>query len=248
MTTSFSKDLKKFASTNNFDRYKTIAEANEAFKFNTINVPANGLCQLYSFQAAFLIDHGRLFKLEAIKRVILEEFKNLVSYADLSVFLSNEDTYQLRNQSKIVISSAWQDPVDNSLQVNIFNLIKYLEMGIFNASIVDIIPRLLAYGFKCEISIYEYAEGCILFKDKFSPRTFHDQMRIDNSLDADDHSLPNLNILFLKENMHYVALARSKLTDHKLEQLSADSSKSVVSLISKDKFYAEIANNFQTSI
>ena len=245
---SFTKDLKKYVSKNKFDNYETIADAKEYFKFNTINVPANGLCLLYSFQTTFLVDHDRFYKLETIKKRILDEFKNLISFEDLSVFLSNEDSNQFRNQSKIITSSSWQDPVQNSLQINIFNLINYLEAGIFNASIVDIIPRLLAYGFKCIINVYEFANGYLLFKEKFSPRTFNEQMRVDNSLDTDDDALPTINILFLQEQMHYVALTHGKMSDNKLELMKVEKPNSIIALISNDEFYSNIAKNFQASM
>ncbi len=233
-------------------------------KENTINVSSSGFCLLEAFQIGFLADHKRLIKLETIKLTILKEFKKLItlkSYpeARLRELIMTDVVFAYENENKyekntnILTSSSWFDLDLNLIKVNTFKLTDYLENGVFNIDVVDFVPILLAQGFKCELNLFQYDtensegkfdEGVLFHASKFLP-----QERSGESLNGSFLSIPEINLVYLRNQMHYLTKTRVKPIAKIISRLKRENrdAKSIIPTLSKDEFYSKIATNFQKS-
>ena len=151
-------------------------------------------------------------------------------------------------KSNIITSLSVNDPNENSIKVNAFKLIEYLENGDFNIDIVDFVPILLAEGFKCELNLFQYDieidennfqgfdDGFLLHRDKFSPKNTKSP-------------LPVISIIYIRDKMHYVTKISTKPLVKSLKYLTSENlhKKSILESISKDDFYSKIAKYFQKS-
>lgn len=126
---------------------------------------------------------------------------------------------------------------DNSIQIQKFHLIRYLEHKIFDASITDYIPRLLSNAFKSHISVYT-VNG--------------DELKELASFMYEVDKSPRINLLFMHRQRHYMALTNKDIDDRnstifkKLNSQSENSS--LMKQMKKNNFYGDVARLFEASI
>lgn len=221
---------------------------------NIINVPSDGWCLLYSFQMAYLVDYSSEISLNNIRIKILNEFKKLcTSNSNRSSsnyfenFLAEESSqHRLFESSQdetqaLLVKSIYDNLKSKSaIQIQKFHLIRYLENKVFNASITDYIPKLLADAFQCTINIH-IVEDQVLKKLISFECNQQSNSRINNQL----------NILFWPHKRHYMTLTQKQIQDKKLNQFFKSKyckqPVSLLDILKKNSFYSDVANRFETS-
>jgi hypothetical protein len=211
---------------------------------------------LEAFQVGFIVDYGRYINLETIKKKILDEFKKAVTQESFLEALMDDSNLSFENDEKrqFLTSSSWFDPTLEKINVNAFRLINYLENGAFNNDVVDFVPKLLSSGFNCKLNLFQYdldadkkdsfdsALGKLYLSEEFWPT-------IKTSEDSKSSSIQEISIIYLRNQMHYVAKTKNKLTSNNILRLKNDTKNtiSIIPAILQDNFYSEIAKNFQKS-
>jgi len=222
---------------------------------------------LEAFQVGFLADHKRYIKLDTIKAIILKEFKNLITLKSsldprlrelimTDVIFSSDNENKYKRRSNVITSSSWFNAELDLIKINTFKLIDYLENGIFNIDVVDFVPILLAEGFKCELNLYQYElkndednslkldEGNLFHGSKFLPGG-----RSGENLSARYSKIPEVKLIYLRNQMHYITNTKVKLSAEVMNRLKFENknSKSIIPDLLNDPFYSKIAKNFHKS-
>lgn len=137
------------------------------------------------------------------------------------------------------ILSSHLDELTTNIEINKFLLLRYVDQRLFNSSIVDLVPHLLASGLACTLCVYELSAGQIRHVDEF---TF-----VPNS--------PIINLLFIKDKLHFVPLLSAPtltLDNEALASLVARNSLAQERLVEQvmigNDFYAPVARNFHKSL
>lgn len=163
------------------------------------------------------------------------------------------DNYRGRRQSKLLyddpkpLVSSHTDELASNVEINKFMLLRYVDQRIFNSAIVDLAPHLLSSALGFTLRVYELSD--------------HEIRHVDELQFIDDSSLssltPVVNVLYVKENLHFVPLLTAPLShplDHDaLAKLVADNSSSFAAVrlaeqvMLGNEFYSQVARNFHKS-
>jgi len=213
-----------------------------------INTPEDGWCLLYSFQLAYFAEYDIFLTIDNIRTKLIQQFKEMIQSNEFQSFFSDSNANDDQNQEaqscfeKIVISKWYQDAAKNNMQINTFNILRYIEEKLFTTDVVDIIPFLLANAFNCKINLYQLDEDVLYFSE--------DHCAFEPKKKENSDEIKEIAILMIREREHYMAIANKSLEEEDLLMVSEENFnyQPIVPSLLNDPVYGEIAMRLKSSI